>query len=131
MTNPFKVFAMLRKLDEENEIVRQENAQLDEENRILGAKLESLQEFRRGFEQFYRDVSTQNVMVKTYDGTEVIKCAVRIDDRTVNVPMEYLQEKMVRDLAEHIKPYLELDMVDDFVKGGKLLTGQVVLKTRR
>ena len=103
-----------------------ENEKLIEENKILKAQNEALEQFRAAFDDYYHKISGVNIIKKNYGRQVVLNETFKFDDRTACFPIEECKRRLISNMARQIEPFVEFDVVDD-PYGHKTLTGRLIV----
>lgn len=116
MKNIFKVF--------------KENKRLTEENRILKAQNDALQEFRKNFDNYYNDVSCTRVITRQYDKKMVLSGSFSLDRNGMYCPIDVCKEHITRDISRQLLPVIEFDVIDNEAYGTKDIVGRLTVFTK-
>ena len=104
-----------------------ENQKLLEENKILKAQNEALAEFRKGFDDYYKDVSGVKFITRNYDKHLTLQAAVSMDRENMYCPTDICKERIARELAQQLIPVIEYDVADNRAYGTKDIVGRLTV----
>lgn len=89
-----------------------ENKRLLEENKLLKAQIEALNQFKTTFDEFYHEISGPKIFTNNYDNKIVLKGSFMFDEMTLHIPIEECKRRVAYDISKHIEPFIEFDMID-------------------
>ena len=107
-----------------------ENQKLLEENKILKAQNEALVEFRKSFDNYYKDISGVKFITKNYDKHLTLQASVSMDRENMYCPTDICKERIARELAQQLMPVIEYDVADNRAYGTKEIVGRLTVLTR-
>lgn len=107
--------------------VFKENKQLTQENRDLKLKLEALNSFKSSFVNFYNDLTSTRFFEKSSGEKIILTAATSVSIENLDVPMEVLEDTIVRDMAFKLKPFIQFELMDSPCLRGKELVGKVIV----
>lgn len=105
------------------------------EKRKLTAEIKawevSSEEWQKRFRETNKELQTFKLMpvptVTVYQSETIpLECEIPIDMQDFNrVPYEWLENEIAQQLLKGIKPYISIDMTDDFYRMKKIVRGRV------
>lgn len=104
-----------------------ENERLLEENKILKAQNEALAEFRKSFDNYYKDISGVKVITRTYDKNLTLQAAVSMDREHMYHPTDVCKELIAQELSKQLMPLIEYDVADNRAYGTKDMVGRLTV----
>lgn len=105
-----------------------ENKTLSEENRTLKAQIETLNEFKKNFDDYYHSISSHRVIEKKYDNATVLGGVFMFDNiDDMNCSADYCKKEVINQISRQLEPYVEFDLVDNRAYGTKSLRGKLTV----
>lgn len=105
-----------------------ENKTLSEENHTLKAQIETLNEFKKNFDDYYHSISSHKIVEKRYANTIVLGGAFMFDNiEDMCCSADYCKQRVVDEIVKQLEPYIEFDLVDNRAYGTKTLKGQLTV----
>lgn len=103
-----------------------DNKQLIEENKILKAKNEALENFKGTFDDFYHSITSTKYVDRVHYDRVVLQGAFNLDDEySLHCPADICKKEISARIAEQLEPYIEFDIVDNRAYGTKVLVGKL------
>lgn len=102
--------------------IKEENAKLKRDVECLNSQLDNMIKFSASFREFYDDLKSPVFHVGSR-GVQTLTQTYTINPYD-NTPIEYIKQKMCRDLSDSLTNYIDLDVKDDPM-GYKVLIAKI------
>lgn len=107
-----------------------ENKRLSEENKILKAQNDSLTQFRKNFDNYYRDISGVKIVERRYDNTITLNGVFNFSEaQELYFPTDMCKEQIIKEISKQLISYIEFDVIDN-AYGTKSMVGRLNILTR-
>lgn len=108
-----------------------ENRMLRKENEVLKIKYDTLSDFKKNFDTYYRELTGFKVITREHNDVLRMKSTCVIDKSNIHIPINILKQELATNLCDQLLPIISFDILDNKARGAKELVGMLsVIKER-
>lgn len=112
----------MKNLIKEYKHLKEENEQLKKDVNCLNSQLDNMMKFSLSFKEFYNDLKSPIFHIGSR-GIQTLTQTYTINPYD-NTPIEFIKQKMCRELSDSLTNYIDLDVKDDPM-GHKVLVAKI------